>query len=98
MSETTPFESSALGWPREMKGSSMRKSKPEAVPDMLTEYDFSQGVRGKHVKRFNAGANIVVLTPDVARAFPDSESVNEALKLLMRIAERKTGKGHRARI
>lgn len=45
-------------------------------PDMLDEYDFTGGVRGKYVERFAAGSNIVVLSPDVANFFPDSESVN----------------------
>jgi hypothetical protein len=55
---------------------------------MLREYDFSKGVRGKHVKRFRAGTNVVVLAPDVARIFPDSKSVNRALRALSRIAPR----------
>ncbi len=63
-------------------------------PDMLDEYDFSQGVRGKYAKRYAKGNNIVVLSPDVAEVFPDSESVNEALRVLVRIARQK---GKRAR-
>ncbi len=55
---------------------------------MLDEYDFSKGVRGKYVQRFEAGSNIVVLSPDVAEVFSDSESVNEALRALIRIAQR----------
>ncbi|CAN5579970.1 hypothetical protein BH23CHL7_BH23CHL7_15870 [soil metagenome] len=49
-------------------------------PDMRDEYDFSGGVRGKYFKRFRDGSNIVVLAPDVAADFPDSQSVNEALR------------------
>lgn len=49
-------------------------------PDMRDEYDFSGGVRGKYFERFREGSNIVVLAPDVAADFPDSESVNEALR------------------
>ncbi len=52
-------------------------------PDMLDDYDFSQGVRGKYVQRFAQGSNIVVLSPEIAKIFPDSESVNRALQLLM---------------
>ncbi|MDH6106517.1 hypothetical protein NWP22_11670 [Anabaenopsis tanganyikae CS-531] len=55
------------------------------------EYDFSKmqgGVRGKYVDRYPAGTNVVLLEPDVAQAFPTSESVNEALRLLMQIAQR----------
>lgn len=47
---------------------------------MKENYDFSKGVRGKYAKLFKEGNNIVVLEPDIARVFPDSESVNEALR------------------
>jgi hypothetical protein len=57
-------------------------------PDLLEEYDFSKGVRGKYAKRYAEGSNVVLLSPDVADAFPDSESVNEALRALMNIAHR----------
>ena len=55
--------------------------------DMLAEYDFSNGVRGKYVNRFKEGSNIVVLSPDVAEVFTDSESVNEALRTLIKITQ-----------
>lgn len=61
-------------------------------PDMLEEYDFSKGVRGKYVKRFASGSNIVVLSPDVAEFFPDSDSVNEALRTLAKIARKRANK------
>lgn len=64
----------------------------EHDPDMLDHYDFSQGVRGKYVERFAQGSNIVVLAPDVAELFPDSESVNTALRLLAEVAVRTTVK------
>lgn len=50
--------------------------------DMLDEYDFSGGVRGKYLDRFAEGSNVVVLDPDVARVFTDSQSVNQALRAL----------------
>ncbi len=53
---------------------------------MLAEYDFSRGVRGKYSERYAAGSNIVVLSPDVAEAFPDSQAVNDALRALVAIA------------
>jgi hypothetical protein len=56
--------------------------------DMLDEYDFSKGVRGKYAKRYAEGTNIVLLSPDVAEFFPDSQSVNQALRLLIDIANR----------
>jgi hypothetical protein len=55
---------------------------------MLDEYDFSGGVRGKYAKRYAHGTNVVVLAPDVAAVFLDAESVNEALRALMKIARR----------
>jgi hypothetical protein len=59
----------------------MSKSKREPRdPDLRDEYDFSRGVRGKYAKRFAEGSNVVVLDPDVAKRFSDSESVNEALR------------------
>ncbi len=68
-----------------------KRPKSKRAPDMLDEYDFSKGVRGKYAKRYAAGTNVVVLAPDVAAVFPDSESVNEALRALVKIA-RKSGK------
>ena len=61
-------------------------------PDMLDEYDFSNGVRGKYAQRFAAGSNVVVLSPDVAEVFPDSASVNEALRMLIKIAHEEVKK------
>ncbi len=60
--------------------------------DMLDEYDFSGGVRGKYVDRFAEGSNVVVLDPDVARVFTDSESVNQALRALAGIIQHQTEK------
>lgn len=60
--------------------------------ELLPEYDFSQmtgGVKGKYVERYQAGTNLVLLAPDVAKAFPTEADVNEALRLLMQVAERK---------
>ena len=57
-------------------------------PDMLAEYDFTGGVRGKYAKRYAEGTNVVVIDPDVAKYFPDHESVNEALRSLTKIIKR----------
>ena len=62
------------------------------MPEMLKEYDFSKGVRGKYAKRYAAGSNVIVLSPDVAEVFPDSESVNEALRVLVKIGRRRAKK------
>lgn len=56
--------------------------------EMLEEYDFSKGIRGKYARRYTAGSNVVVISPDVAEAFPDSESVNKALRMLIKIVQR----------
>jgi hypothetical protein len=55
---------------------------------MRAEYDFSGGVRGKYVDRYRRGVNVVLLDPELARAFPDSKSVNDALRALVAIATR----------
>jgi len=52
---------------------------------MLSEYNFSHGVRGKHAKRYAEGTNIVVLDPVVSEYFPTAESVNRALRALAEI-------------
>lgn len=65
----------------------------EESNDMRTGYAFaniSGGIRGKYAKGYPAGANVVVLDPDVAKAFPTGESINEALRLLIEIAARGT--------
>ena len=54
------------------------------VNNMKQEYDFSNGERGKYLKKYQAGTNIVVLDPEVAKLFPDSQAVNDALKTIMR--------------
>jgi hypothetical protein len=46
-------------------------------PDLMEEYDFSGGVRGKYAQRFHDGSNVVVIEPDVAEFFPDHDSVTE---------------------
>ena len=51
--------------------------------EILPEYDFSQGVRGKYSKRYEKGSNVVVLSPEVAAAFPNAEAVNNALRTLL---------------
>lgn len=69
----------------------MKKSSKTKREDIQTEYDFSGGVRGKYAKRYAEGTNVVVLEPDLARAFPDSKSVNSALRLFVDVAKRSRG-------
>ena len=58
-------------------------------PDMRAEYDFRGGVRGKYAARYAEGTNVVLLEPDVAELFPDSRTVNDALRALVAIANRR---------
>ncbi len=58
--------------------------------DLRPEYDLHQltgRARGKYAERYRAGTNVVRLAPDVAAAFPNEEAVNEALRLLIRVAK-----------
>jgi len=63
----------------------------EARDGLRREYDLSKlkgGVRGKYTARYRAGTNLVLLSPDVAEHFPDEQSVNSALRTLIRAAKR----------
>jgi hypothetical protein len=79
----------------------MKRVSPRDEPEeMLPEYDFSGGVRGKYADRFAKDTVMVVLDPDVAEVFPDPETVNKALRALGRIIRdraRKTGRRRCAR-
>jgi hypothetical protein len=66
--------------------------------DLRKEYDLSQlkgGVRGKYFRQATAGSNLVLIDPDLASLFPDSESVNRALRLLADTARAATGSKRR---
>jgi len=52
---------------------------------MKDEYDFSNGIRGKYAKEYKDGVNIIKLDKDVRKIFPDTKSVNEALRTLINI-------------
>lgn len=70
----------------------MKKEVENEMEDELrSEYDFAQiqgGVRGKYVERYRTGTNLVLLDPDVAQVFPNAAAVNEALRLLIQVAQR----------
>ena len=70
----------------------MNKDKNKINGDeMRPEYDLSQlkgSVRGKYVERYQAGTNLILLESDVQAAFPDSGAVNDALRMLMKVARR----------
>ena len=65
------------------------KKKSELTDELRPEYDMKSllkgGVRGKYATRYRAGTNLVLLEPEVAKAFPNEKSVNEALKLVMKL-------------
>lgn len=56
---------------------------------MREEYEFSLGVMGKYAKAYYQGSNVVVLAPEVAEGFPNSESVNQALRSLANLMDAK---------
>lgn len=74
----------------------MKKNSDEMNDELRPEYDLREllrtGVRGKYAKRYHAGTNLVLLEPDVAKAFPDEQSVNEALRLVIELTKIPSGK------
>ena len=67
-----------------------KRTKPSEKDEMREEYPselIRSGVRGKYAERFKAGTNLVLLDPDVAKVFPTPDSVNQALRALIRISE-----------
>lgn len=73
-----------------------KKVNREEDEDVLPEYDFTHGVRGKHHEAYSAGTNVVFLEPDVAKVFSDSASVNRALRLLLELARENVPPNRRA--
>lgn len=62
---------------------------------MRPEYDLSKlkgKVRGKYAERYREETNLILLESDVREAFPDAESVNDALRMLIKVADRQTHK------
>jgi len=66
-----------------------KKSKEEEVDELRPEYDLGEllkhGVQGKYAERYRQGTNLVLLAPDVARAFSSEKAVNEALRLVIQL-------------
>ena len=64
--------------------------KKDSKDELREEYDLSKlknRVRGKYVERYQQGTNLILLEPEIAKAFPDAEAVNSALRMLMQVAE-----------
>ena len=70
-----------------MKKDNSNELRPEYRRD-----DLGHGIRGKYYDDFKAGTNLVLLTPDVAQIFDDEESVNDALRALIKVAQKSVGK------
>ncbi len=68
----------------------MKKNNRRSANDIRPEYDFASmkgGVRGKYVKRYRAGTNLMLLDPELAEAFPTDAAVNGALRVVLKMAE-----------
>lgn len=69
--------------------------KKDSKDELREEYDLSKlknRVRGKYVERYRQVTNLILLEPEIAKAFPDAESVNNALRMLMQVAENQSQK------
>jgi hypothetical protein len=68
----------------------MKKPKHNSADELRSEYDLTpllkEGMRGKYAARYQEGTNLVLLDPDVAAAFPTAETVNEALRLVLKLS------------
>jgi hypothetical protein len=70
----------------------MKKVKED--DELRAEYrreDLGEGVRGKYSEAYRKGTNLILLSPDVAQAFPTEKAVNEALRSLIDLAQKSTG-------
>ncbi|HEX2696680.1 MAG TPA: hypothetical protein VHM28_03165 [Anaerolineales bacterium] len=69
----------------------MKKKTTDQNDELRPEYDLKallkRGVRGKYEEQYRKGTNLILLEPDVAKAFPDEKKVNEALRLVMKLNE-----------
>jgi hypothetical protein len=78
-----------------------KASASKAKDDLRSNYDLSQlkgGVRGKYYRQADEGASVVLIEPDLAAVFPDSESVNRALRVLANAAQNVAASKRRARV
>jgi hypothetical protein len=73
----------------------MRKGKGDELRAEYSQASLGKGVRGKYLKDYLRGTNLVLLTPEVARAFPSEKAVNDALSSLITVARRTTRQNRR---
>ncbi len=71
-----------------------KDTQPKEIDEMLPNYDFTGGVRGKYAERYRQGTNLILLEPDVAEMFTDSESVNRTLRAAMEILKANPKRGN----
>lgn len=69
----------------------MKTVKHEEMRKEYKREDLGKGIRGKYFEEYKKGTNLVLLSPDVAAAFPDEDSVNEALRSLLKVAQQSIG-------
>jgi hypothetical protein len=88
--EKKQYALSARGLQPHTKGNDMKAKEKKTGEELRPEYnfDYSKAVRGKYYKRIlEEGANVVMLEPDIAKAFVDSAAVNDALRSLLELAK-----------
>ena len=68
----------------------MKTAKKEEMRKEYRREDLGVGVRGKYYNEYKKGTNLILLSPDVAAVFPDEDSVNNALRSLMKLAQNST--------
>lgn len=69
----------------------MKKAKSEDLRPVYNREGLGPGIRGKYFESYQKGTNLVLLSPDVAKAFPTEESVNKALRSLINLAQKTIG-------
>ena len=74
----------------------MRKDKPDELRPEYSKSDLGRGMRGKYYQDFSSGTNLVLLSPDVATMFKDEKSVNDALRSLIKLAQKAVEKTNRS--
>lgn len=73
-----------------------KKAKQPKDDSLRAEYDadlIRSGVKGKYAKQYHDGTNLILLAPDVAKAFPSAKAVNDALRMLMSVAKQSATNG-----
>jgi hypothetical protein len=75
----------------------MKKANSDKLRPEYQRKELGSGVRGKYFESYRTGTNLVLLSPDVAKAFPTEDVVNDTLRSLIEIARKSTGAGNRVK-